>query len=124
MASVLVVDDDDATRLLVRTLLAHAGHTVFEARNGAEGVALAVAHRPELILFDLSMPVMSGAEFARAIRAEPQTHACTLALYTATPMHAALRDFMEIYRVGAAIPKPSEPIELLQSVERALHPGN
>jgi hypothetical protein len=43
-----------------------------------------------------------------------------VALYTATPMNAALRDLMDIYGVVAAVPKPSEPQELIENVERAL----
>jgi len=122
MATVLVVDDDPDARLLARTLLVYAGHAVVEAADGAEGIACARRERPDLILFDLSMPAMSGTEFARAVRADAELRATALALYTATPLNAALRDFMEIYAVAHAIPKPSEPPEFLAAVQRALAP--
>ena len=120
MATVLIVDDDPATRLLVRTVLSHAGHAVIEAGSGAEGLGAASAERPDLILLDLSMAAMSGAEFLRALRADANARATRVALYTATPMNAALRDFMEIYGVVAAIPKPSEPQELIAAVSSAI----
>ncbi len=120
MATVLVVDDDDNARLLVRTLLAHAGHIVYEAPNGADGLAVAATERPDLLILDLSMPSMGGPQFVRALRADPATAALRVALYTATPMNDALRDFMAMYRIRHIIPKPSEPEELLKAVRLAL----
>jgi CheY-like chemotaxis protein len=120
VATVLVVDDDANSRLLVRTLLGYAGHHTIEAGGGAEGLAFAAAHRPDLILLDLSMPSMSGAEFVRALRGDDQTKGIAVALYTATATSAGVRDFMEMYQIRHAIPKPAEPREFLEAVERAL----
>jgi CheY-like chemotaxis protein len=122
MATVLIVDDDGNTRLLVRTVLAHAGHRVVEAQNGSQALESVAAELPDLLLLDLSMPDMSGPDLLRALRSNPGTSTTKVALYTATPMNAALRDFMEIYGIGHAIPKPSEPQELLSAVERAFGP--
>lgn len=63
---------------------------------------------------------MSGTQFARALRANPQTAMTRVALYTATPMNVALRDFMELYGIGSVVPKPSEPSELITAIERSL----
>lgn len=120
MAAILVVDDDANARLLLRTLLTHAGHRVIEAANGAEGLSAAGRDRPDLIILDLSMPSMGGAEFVRALRADPNCRSARVALYTATAMNAALRDFMEMYGVRHIVPKPSEPLELLEAIRRAL----
>lgn len=120
MASVLVVDDDPNTRLLVRSVLSYAGHTVFEASDGATALSAAAAHRPDLLLLDLSLPGMSGPEFLRALRADPATNETTVALYSATAMSPALTDFMSIYGVVGAVPKPSEPTELIAAVERLI----
>ncbi|MGA2761440.1 MAG: response regulator [Candidatus Cybelea sp.] len=120
MATVLVADDDRDTRLLVRTVLEHAGHAVVEAENGSVALSVAERKRPDLILLDLSMPSMSGAEFMRALRVNPQTRSLAAALYTATPMNAAMRDFIEIYAMAGVVPKPSEPLELVSAVERLL----
>lgn len=120
MATVLVVDDTAEARLLVKTVLAHAGHTVFEAADGNEALAKTAEVHPDLILLDLSLPSMSGPQLARALRADPRTASTKVALYTATPMNAALRDFMQTYRIGSLVAKPSEPKELLAAIERAL----
>jgi two-component system, cell cycle response regulator DivK len=120
MATVLIADDDENTRLLVQTLLSHAGHRVFQAQNGLQALDVAFAHTPDLILLDLSMPGMSGAELLRALRSDSRTKTATVALYTATPMNAAMRDFMEMYAIREAIPKPSEPAHFMAAVERAL----
>jgi CheY-like chemotaxis protein len=121
MAKILVVDDDANARLLLRTLLAYAGHTVSEAANGGEGLSNAAGDQPDLILLDLSMPSMSGPEFLRVLRADVRTRSTAVALYTATAMNAALHDFMEMYQIEHVIPKPAEPQELLEAIERALN---
>jgi CheY-like chemotaxis protein len=120
MARVLVVDDVPETRLLMRTLLTYAGHQVLEAADGAVALSSALEHQPDLVLLDFSMPAMSGPEFVRALRTDPRVMRTIVALYTATTMNAALRDFMEMYKIEHVIPKPSEPRELLAAVERAL----
>jgi two-component system, cell cycle sensor histidine kinase and response regulator CckA len=120
MATVLIVDDAADTRLLVRTLLTHAGHQVIEAGDGSAGLSTTIANNPDLVLLDLSMPLTSGPEFVRALRADPRTRATAVALYTGTEMTPALCDFMEMYGIRVAIPKPSEPAEFLRAVERAL----
>ena len=65
---ILVVDDLPDTREVMRLLLEMKGHVVLEASNGKEGVERAVADHPDLILMDLSMPVMDGLTAARRIR--------------------------------------------------------
>ncbi|MGC2635172.1 MAG: response regulator [Candidatus Cybelea sp.] len=120
MARVLVVDDAPETRILVRTLLTHVGHEVFEAADGAVALSSITEHQPDLVLLDFSMPAMSGPEFIRALRADARVARTVVALYTATAVNPALRDFMEMYEIEHVIPKPSEPLELLAAVERAL----
>ncbi|HUA09234.1 MAG TPA: response regulator [Candidatus Acidoferrales bacterium] len=122
MASVLILDDDPNARLLLRTLLAHAGHSAIEAADGEHGLALARERLPDLIVFDLSMPAMSGPEFLQALRRDEATRELRVALYTASTIDAAMRDFMEIYGVAAVLPKPGEPAELLAAIDDALDP--
>ncbi|MGA7571445.1 MAG: response regulator [Candidatus Aquilonibacter sp.] len=120
MASVLIVDDDPNARLLVATLLAHGGHTTLEAPSGERGLELAVEHLPDLVITDLSLPGLSGAQFLRALRADERTRMLRVALYTASTIDDAMRDFMQIYGVASALPKPAEPRELLAAIEEAL----
>ncbi len=68
---ILLVDDEDDILEFVGYNLLKAGYEVFTARNGAEGLRLALQHRPHLILLDRMMPVMDGVETCRRIREEP-----------------------------------------------------
>lgn len=120
MATVLIVDDDDATRLLVKTVLAHGGYRVVEAGDGDAALLLAAVERPDLILLDLSLPGMNGADFLRALRRDDATRGLRVALYTASEFTPAMTDFMSIYGIVGRIPKPSEPLVLLAAVRGAL----
>jgi CheY-like chemotaxis protein/ribonuclease BN (tRNA processing enzyme) len=66
---VLIVDDDEDLRILARKALMHAGHTVLEAADGAQGLELIELHKPDLLLLDLVMPGMDGFEVLRQLRA-------------------------------------------------------
>ncbi|HEX6348280.1 MAG TPA: response regulator transcription factor [Candidatus Dormibacteraeota bacterium] len=68
MANVLVVEDDEGIREMLRYNLAGAGYGVQEARDGATGLRLAHTGRPDLVLLDLMLPGMSGLEVCRALR--------------------------------------------------------
>ncbi|MBE9041311.1 PAS domain S-box protein [Oscillatoriales cyanobacterium LEGE 11467] len=69
--TILVVDDKDENREVLRSWLQPLGFTLIEARNGGEAWEKAIAHLPDLILLDLVMPVLDGFEVARRIRKEP-----------------------------------------------------
>src|SRR5678815_4049235 len=66
--SVLIVDDDADTRELLDVALVRAGYSVATASNGREALAILRTIRPEMILLDIQMPVMDGAEFRQAQR--------------------------------------------------------
>lgn len=68
MRSVVVVDDEEAVRLLYREELAEAGYAVEVAGNGAEALAMVRQRRPDLMTIDLKMPVMDGIELLSHIR--------------------------------------------------------
>lgn len=69
---ILLVDDEDDILEFVKYNLVREGYEVFTARNGAEALETAAACRPHLILLDMMMPVMDGAQTCRAIRSDPQ----------------------------------------------------
>jgi two-component system cell cycle response regulator DivK len=70
---VLVVDDTDDLRELLRFVLDQAGFDVLEARNGAEAVRLARQHHPDLVVMDLWMPVMDGVEAIERLKGDRTT---------------------------------------------------
>jgi two-component system cell cycle response regulator DivK len=73
MTLVLIVDDNERNRKLVRDVLGAAGFRTLEAATGAEGIALAIEHGPAVILMDIQLPDMNGAEAARTLAATELT---------------------------------------------------
>jgi len=86
MAKILVVDDDPRNLLLAMTVLEQASHQVLSAEGGAEGVAAALAHAPDLILMDVQMPGMDGISALRCLRADPRTAGLKVVALTALAM--------------------------------------
>ena len=68
---ILIVEDNDDARESLRLLLESLGHHVLEAGDGPRGLALALHHRPEVVLIDLGLPELDGYEVARALRESP-----------------------------------------------------
>jgi two-component system, chemotaxis family, chemotaxis protein CheY len=113
---ILVVDDDDSIRQIVRLCLAEEGYQVAEAPNGEVALGLLSAFDPELILLDLRMPVMDGWEFARRYRATPGPHAPIVAFVAA--LNAA-QECADIATAGI-LSKPFDLDELLTAVKTQL----
>ncbi|HZE71317.1 MAG TPA: response regulator [Pyrinomonadaceae bacterium] len=72
MSLVLLVEDTEDNRFMMRRLLEMSGYTVVEARNGEEAVRMARQERPQIILMDLSLPIIDGLAATRRIRALPE----------------------------------------------------
>ena len=83
---ILVVEDQEDNRTILRDLLTHAGFVVLEAVTGEEGVRAAEAHRPDLILMDIQLPGMDGLELTRRLKADPRTAGILVVALTAYAM--------------------------------------
>jgi CheY-like chemotaxis protein len=70
---ILYVEDNDDNVYVVKNRLARGGHTVLVALDGEQGIAMALSERPDLILMDLSLPVLDGWEATRRLKAAPET---------------------------------------------------
>jgi len=69
---ILVVEDNEQNRILMRQILTHHGYEVLEATDGLAGLEMARAHLPALVLLDIQMPVMNGFAVIREIRNDPE----------------------------------------------------
>ncbi|HEX2411229.1 MAG TPA: response regulator [Solirubrobacteraceae bacterium] len=85
-ATVLVVEDNPLNRKLLRDVLGHAGYRVLEAGNAEQGLTLARAERPNLILMDVQLPGMGGEAALRELRADAATASIPVAAVTALAM--------------------------------------
>jgi signal transduction histidine kinase/DNA-binding response OmpR family regulator len=87
----LLIDDDEVARYLLKGLLADTRYEVLEAQAGAEGLRLAAAERPGVIILDLDMPDLNGFEVLRALRAEAATRHIPVIIHTAKVLEEAER---------------------------------
>ena len=83
---ILYVEDNDDNIYMLRSRLVRAGHTVIVATDGAQGVAMAASEQPDLVLMDLSLPVVDGWEAARRIKVSPETSSIPIIALTAHAM--------------------------------------
>lgn len=118
---ILYVEDNEGNIFMLERRLKRAGYTVVIARDGAQGVAMASAEQPDLILMDLSLPVLDGWEATRQIKAAAPTRHIPVIALTANAMNgdkekalaAGCNDFDT---------KPVELVRLLGKIQ-ALVPG-
>ena len=119
MKKILVVEDVDFNRDLVVQLLEDK-YQVIEAVNGQEGVSIAGKEKPELILMDLSLPVMDGWEATRILKADTELRSIPVIAITA---HAMKGDEERALAAGCDdyLVKPLDEDELLLKIEKHLH---
>ncbi len=110
-ARVLVVDDDEAGRMHVRRKLESAGHTVYEAADGQQGIEAMLATSPDLVLLDLMMPVLDGFAVLQRMRGTPQLEDIPVVVVTAKDLSAAERTMLAGAR--AVIERSGHPREEL-----------
>jgi CheY-like chemotaxis protein len=86
VARILLVEDNELNRDMLSRRLARRGHEVLLAADGAEGLAAASRERPDLVLLDLSLPVLDGWEAARRLKVSEETRGIPIIALTAHAM--------------------------------------
>lgn len=116
---ILVVEDNEDNILLIDYLLKAHGYTPLLARDGNEGVRLAIENRPDVVLLDIRMPEMDGYEVAAALKAEPGLSGTRVVAVTASAM---VGDREQIVAAGfdGYIDKPIDPETFIEQFERWL----
>jgi CheY-like chemotaxis protein len=92
---ILIVEDNDRNRELVKDILVLRGYEVLEAKDGVEGVTMAREHGPDLVIMDIQMPVMDGITAAKILKSDPATAAITMIALTSFAMKGDKERFME-----------------------------
>ena len=117
--TILLVEDNLHNRRIFQGVLTHAGFHVVEAEDGGKALAAVSQQRPDLILMDLSIPVVDGWECTRRLKADPATRAIPIIALTA---HAMRGDEERCLAAGmdGYVSKPLSPVRLLEAMERAL----
>jgi len=116
---ILVIEDQEDNRRILRDLLTSAGYEVIEAVTGEEGVAMAETHRPDLILMDIQLPDLDGYEATRRIKANPALRHIPLIAVTS---YALSGDDVKALEAGCDgyVTKPFSPRALLAKIREYL----
>jgi two-component system cell cycle response regulator DivK len=116
---ILVVEDQEDNRRIIRDLLASAGFELIEAADGEAGVHLAGSERPDLILMDIQLPVLDGHEATRRIKSNPELAAIPIIVVTS---YALSGDDVRAMEAGsdAYVAKPFSPRQLLAKIREFL----
>ena len=112
---ILVIEDTEDNRTIIRDLLTSAGYEMIEAVTGEEGVAMAAEHKPDLILMDIQLPVIDGYEATRRIKAIPELKGTPVIAVTS---YALAGDEQKTRDAGCDgyVAKPFSPRQLLAKV--------
>lgn len=116
---ILVVEDQEDNRQILRDLLTNVGYDMIEAENGEDGIAMAAAKKPDLILMDIQLPVLDGYEATRRIKADPALKAIPIIVVTS---YALSGDETKARAAGcdAYVTKPYSPRALLVKIREFL----
>jgi CheY-like chemotaxis protein len=114
MAKILLVEDNEMNRDMLSRRLERRGYQVLIAVDGGQGVAMAQSEAPDLILMDMSLPVLDGWEVARQLKAAPETRGIPIIALTA---HAMVGDRKKALEAGCD-DYDTKPIEFPRLVEK------
>jgi two-component system, cell cycle response regulator DivK len=116
---ILVVEDQEDNRQILRDLLGNAGYEMIEAEDGEQALAQAAKHRPDLILMDIQLPLMDGYEATRRLKADPALRAIPVIVATS---YALRGDEAKARAAGcdAYVAKPYSPRALLAKMREYL----
>ena len=120
---ILVADDDDGLRQLLRLILSREGFEVFEAANGEQALALAVDVDPTVILLDVMMPDLDGYDVCRRLKSDRRTGDVPVVFVSAAE-DMARRNDMQKLGAAACIQKPIGPRDLVARINAVMNHRN
>ena len=118
---VMIVDDDDGMRKLMRRTLERMGFSqIYTAKDGAEGLQLALSQRPNIIVSDYEMPNMHGLQFLKAVREEPALAKTAFVMLSGVANDKVIEKAGEL-GANSIITKPFLAADLKQQLEALVH---
>ena len=116
---ILVVEDQEDNRQILRDLLTKSGFEIVEAENGEEALVAVAKQRPDLILMDIQLPLLDGYEATRRIKADPALRSIPIIVVTS---YALSGDEAKAREAGcdAYVTKPYSPRQLLAKIKEYL----
>lgn len=119
-AKILVVDDEPDVVTMIERMLRSEGFEVVAAYDGIAAVDLAETEKPDIVLLDIMMPMMSGYEVCQQLKSNPQTKEIPVLCVTSAQSHEA-REASRAAGAHALLIKPFMPAELVAQIQRYLH---
>ena len=116
---ILVVEDQEDNRQIVRDLLTANDYEMTEAENGEEALMAVAKDRPDLILMDIQLPVMDGYEATRRIKADPSLNSIPIIAVTSYALDGEAK-IAQAAGCDDYVPKPYSPRELLAKIRQHL----
>ncbi|WP_457623082.1 response regulator [Persephonella sp.] len=113
MKKILIIDDNNHNRLLVKMVLEKKGYYVIEAQSGRDGLLKAVSEDIDLIILDMMMPEIDGWEVMEKLKDDPKTKDIPIIIFSAL-------DDLESIPASGYIPKPIDINQLLQTVSEVM----
>lgn len=114
---VLLVEDNEFNRKIVRDLLARQPYDLVEANDGEAGIEAALREHPDVIVMDVQLPKLSGLDATRAIRAEPRTAKIPIIVVTSFALSGDDKKAMDA-GASAYLAKPYSPRQLLDAIRK------
>ena len=119
MARILLVEDNDMNRDMLSRRLQRKGHEVLLAADGMQAILMAESEAPDLILLDMSLPVIDGWEAARRLKASPSTARVPIVALTAHAMEGDRQRCLDADMDGY-VSKPIKAVELFEVIDRVI----
>lgn len=123
MKTILIADDEEHLRLLVRRTLEDEDCRIVEAEDGRQALELARSQSPDLVILDWMMPGLSGIETLSALREDPATTSIPVVMLTAKSQKMNRKEAV-LQGIRGYLVKPFSPLELMQLVEKVLQGGD
>ena len=116
---ILVVEDQEDNRQILRDLLSNSGFEMIEAEDGEQALVQAAKHRPDLILMDIQLPLLDGYEATRRLKADPELKAIPIIVVTSYALSGD-EDKARAAGCDAYVAKPYSPRALLAKIKEYL----